>query len=400
MVSCCFSALWLVSLSPSLAQAQADITAATTNLSSPSERMISYRFQEHMWQTADGAVHVVINRGSLAPGAALVLHSSYDQGKSWQAKTSLAGADVNSTCDGELAGTGLTLVYSDNNRAIRLVGLSYNAGARTWVQTRTETVASGVGMTRQSPALAADNVGTLWCSYVARVNAVGNASIRLAYRPAGSSVWSDTNLVFGPVDNTSATVQRSARPVRLNDGVGLVFTTHNTFYFAKRLDAWPPTSAWPQAPIFDVELADDIDPYESHFSVVRDEFDNLHLATLNRGNLVYSRLPSGALAWGPLREISGVSNANYVQVASSSGRLTIVANNDDANLVVFRSGDQGGTFAQRYRLTHPGIRTGLGVNHMFPRIEMPGNATGNLIVLQQYRDGLTTRLMSFNVPLD
>lgn len=54
--------------------AQVEIPAGLTDLSSTSERVISYRLQEHMWQTPDGASHAMINRGR---GAALPTQSLY-----------------------------------------------------------------------------------------------------------------------------------------------------------------------------------------------------------------------------------------------------------------------------------------------------------------------------------
>ena len=42
------------------------IQATLTDLTSSTERMISYRHQEHLWQTADGAYHLVFNRGALS----------------------------------------------------------------------------------------------------------------------------------------------------------------------------------------------------------------------------------------------------------------------------------------------------------------------------------------------
>src|ERR1700750_2260659 len=49
------------------------VLAQPTDLTSSSELMISYRHQEHMWQTPDGALHLVVNRGTLRPNPGLVL---------------------------------------------------------------------------------------------------------------------------------------------------------------------------------------------------------------------------------------------------------------------------------------------------------------------------------------
>lgn len=59
------------------------INSESTNLSGDSELMISYRHQERMWQTADGGLHLVVNRGTSPGNPALVLNSSFDGGVTW-----------------------------------------------------------------------------------------------------------------------------------------------------------------------------------------------------------------------------------------------------------------------------------------------------------------------------
>lgn len=40
------------------------VMAVTTDLSSDNERVISYRHQQHLTQTSDGALHLLMNRGT------------------------------------------------------------------------------------------------------------------------------------------------------------------------------------------------------------------------------------------------------------------------------------------------------------------------------------------------
>ena len=63
---------------PGLATTLASISvrAGTTNLTSSNDREISYRHQQHLVQSADGALHLLFNRGSLTPGPGLSLFSS------------------------------------------------------------------------------------------------------------------------------------------------------------------------------------------------------------------------------------------------------------------------------------------------------------------------------------
>ena len=48
-----------------------------TDLTSYAELMISYRHQEQLWQTPDGALHLLANRGTSRANPGLVLLSSY-----------------------------------------------------------------------------------------------------------------------------------------------------------------------------------------------------------------------------------------------------------------------------------------------------------------------------------
>ena len=65
-----------------MAQAQ-QIQGQPTTLASTADRMISYRCQNHMWQTADGATHAIINRGPGLAGQSLALFSTFDGGATW-----------------------------------------------------------------------------------------------------------------------------------------------------------------------------------------------------------------------------------------------------------------------------------------------------------------------------
>jgi hypothetical protein len=56
------------------------IQATQTAITSSADRMISYRCQDHMWHTADGATHVMLNTGVVGGGPSLQLFSTFDGG--------------------------------------------------------------------------------------------------------------------------------------------------------------------------------------------------------------------------------------------------------------------------------------------------------------------------------
>src|SRR5688500_303362 len=116
------------------------ISPEPTNLSGNSELMISYRHQERMWQTSDGALHVVINRGMSPPNPGLVLNSSYDGAVTWVVQITFANSNRNSTVDGMLQGSLLVLVYATTDGGVSFAQLPYDSALRTWQVNRSETV--------------------------------------------------------------------------------------------------------------------------------------------------------------------------------------------------------------------------------------------------------------------
>lgn len=395
-VEACLCLLGLGTTGVAVARSQpVEIVGSPTTLSSTSDRIISYRHQEHSWQTADGAWHLVINRGALSRGASLVLYSSYDSGATWQATASLAGSDRTSTCDGLLLGTQLLLVYPDTADDIRLAALSYDAGARRWSLYGTELVAGSALVNFLNPALTMDARGRLWCAYVLQNPRTSNVAIRLSCKLTGTTSWTDTRLTFGVVGSDG--IKRSARPVLLADGVGMVYSVDASIYWAKRLDDWSEDSSWALSTIFSGQP--DADPYASHFSVVTDAFGNVHLAAVDAGRVVYARLLRGELAWRPALELTGFSGANYVQTSLCNGNLVVIGNTSDQTLQLYQSSDAGGTFALTAHLTHAPAPQGGNVSYNLPRVEAPGRSTSPLPVFQQYQQGTTEKLLLFSAPV-
>jgi hypothetical protein len=392
-----FSAVLLSSqMLPASLAAPLSIPAASTTLDSDSDRMISYRHQEHMWQTADGATHVVINRGTLAqPGASLVLYSSFDSGKSWIEMLALGNSGIYSTADGVLVGNDLSLTYPSLTGKILFAVVHYDDVLKNWSPVRTETVFASSGIRGINPALAIDSQGTIWCAFVNVDNASNAANIRLVQQAPGVPGWQDTGLIFGPTDNTS--IERSARPVVLSDGVGMVYTVHENIFWAYRLNGWPATAPWIEQTLFTSAPPYDDDPYASHFSVVADDQKNLHMATVDHGQVLYFRFDNQTQAWNPSRFLTKDINAGYLQVSMALGNLAIFFNTYNY-VKVLQSTDFGATFSFTHFLTHELPPPGGTISYALPRIETPGLSLGPIPVFQQYTDDAIQKVMYFEVP--
>jgi hypothetical protein len=354
--------------------------------------MISYRMQNHMWQTADGATHAIINRGAGRQGESLAMYSSFDGGATWvDSGVRLPGSNGSSTSDGYLDGDTLFMTYDVGTGVIRAASLQYDPATKTWALGGTETVFEATIAAALTPAIAADAQGRRWLAFTHQDKVTGNFSIKMMRQVPGSP-WVDTGFVFGPVDSLSN--ERSGRPVRTSRGVGMVFQVKADTYWAERNDQWALDAAWPRASIY-TKTTPSKDPYGTHFSLVADAAYNMHLASVDGGKVVYSRYLVADRAWAT-RVLTENIKASYLQTTMVDAQLMIVTNSY-TNLSVYQSSDGGETFARTHALTHPVPVDG--VDYTRPRVETPAHATSPVPVLQQYQDGRQQRAMFFAVPV-
>ncbi|WP_395702426.1 hypothetical protein [Aquabacterium sp.] len=365
------------------------------DLTSNADRMISYRHQEHMWQTSDGALHVVINRGTLAPNAGLQLYSSFDNGVSWTLAISTGNTGSMSTSDGALVGDNLSLVYNNVNNVIIHAGLQYNVGTKTWTPTGSQAVFASPNAIALNPAIAFDTVGNAWVAYVAQNTSTGNYMIRMAKRSAGGNVWTDTGLTFGAVDNTS--IERSARPVALPNAMGMVFSVHDKVYWSKRDNSLPDNSAWTTQLLYTRSSGSGSDPYSSHFNLTTDDAGNIHMAMVDAGNIKYFRYPVRTGVWNTVRTLTTDGQAAYCQASFVGGsKIQITSNVGGKFSKTLVSTDKGQTFAGGYVLMHPAPVDGT--QYPYARLETPARVASPAPVLQQYIVDSVQRVMLFQEP--
>lgn len=377
------------------------IQGSVTMLESDAERMISYRHEEHMWQTSDGATHVLINRGSLfLSTASLQLYSSFDNGNSWIVTSYLNNTDASSTADGVLMDNNLGLVYSTADGSILYTSLTYDSLLQSWSFNKTEVVFASDKFTALNPAITIDAKKTIWCAFVNINNINQDANIKLSQRQLGKT-WKDTGLIFGVTDNFTKYGGRSTRPVITSNGVGMVYTVHENMFWAYRINTWPLTTPWVTQPLYTNTLPYDTDPYNSHFSIAADSAKNLHMATVDNGELKYLRFINKTQTWDPVRTLSKDVSATYPQVTvadTMTERNTLaIFVNSFAAVTVLQSKDAGNTFVLTNTLTHD-LSSDSNMDYTNPRIETPGKSTNPIPVFQQFVDGSIQRLMYFEVP--
>jgi hypothetical protein len=366
-------------------------------MTSSATRMISYRDQNHSWQTNDGATHIVINLG--APG--LALYSSFDNGTTWTQMFTLPDTNGYSTDDGALTNTAtgatLQLLYGTKESvgSIMYAMATYDSANQSWALNSTQTAYSAAGVVATNPAFASDTAGNLWCGFTAKITATTEYREGMIYQLAGTQQWVNTGLIFGTADNTT---QHSARPVPYAGGVGVLYQDDVTLYWAYRLNSFAYNAAWVSTTLYVGLPSEAADPYDTHYSVVADSQDNLYLAFIAApAQLLFTVFSNSANAWGALQKLGNSKNAAaYPEVSIADGNLLLLANHL-TDVEVLQSTNFGVSFTETQMLTHPD--SGSPISYNKPRVETPRYATSPIPVFQQFVDGVTSQLMFFQVPV-
>jgi len=393
-LSCAALLAGLFGLAGNAMAAPVSLSGIPVPISGNSERIVSLRHQDHMWEAADGSTYLIVNRGTVGGADALQVYSSPDHGLSWYAGPRLPGSDRFSTSDGYLANGILYVTYSTSAGTIVSTALKQVrvTAVGTWKVLGSETAFSSADTIAMNPAMAVDALGTAWLAFVGQDVATGNYAIKLLRNDSQGGGWIDTGLVFGDVDNAS--IERSARPVATATGMGMVYAVHEQIFWASRENGADPDAAWSSQVLF-TSTSSDNDPYASHFSVVADPQGNIHMAISDGGRVGYFRFNATSRQWVS-KWLSGDISAGYVQVAMA-GTNVVVTSNNLSNVVVYKSTNSGATFTNPYSLVHPAPSGGI--SYPYPRIETAARTAGPMLLLQQYVDNNLQRLLLFSVPV-
>jgi hypothetical protein len=367
------------------------VVPTPTNLQSNNERIISYRHQERMWQTTDGALHLVINRGTL-DGGGLALFSSFDGGRQWVLAMPFASTGHESTVDGELRGTLLSLVIGEAAGTIRHQVLQYDTTTRIWMSRTSEPAVVSAELHAINPTAITDRQGIVWCAFLARDRASGNHSLRLARRSLDGT-WSLASDVLGGSGRSKA---RSARPMLTPEGVGIAFRVRNVLWWASRIDGAGLSASWDQRQInVDTAEPDLNDPFASHFSAVTDDSQAIHLVLVDDGNVLYFRRDPVLGSWSAPRAIDDPRRSVYVKIGWNGSKIVVSIPTNAGSGVVLTSVDGGSSFVEEHSLVVPPPTAGI--TYEFSRHEMPSRWSGALPILQQYEQRRQERLMLYEI---
>jgi hypothetical protein len=271
---------------------------------------------------------------------------------------------------------------------VRFAQLHYDSSQHAWSLVKSEVVFAASGTLASTPAMIVDKAGRRWVTV--SVYDGSTYAIKLFVKESDSASWQDTGQVFAQ-DNqpapTSATPDRSARPVITRTGVGLIFTLHKKTYWTQRVNRWPLDHAWTRPRLVYEKQGDDTDPYGTHYSAVVDSNYNIHLVSVDNHRLVYSRMLNATQAWVTKTVQSGSDQdpaTAYVQAVMLGGKLVVVAN-AGTNLEVYVSSNLGNSFVRTQELTHDAVASpdGNDPDYTRPRVEVASNPVSPLMVLQQ-----------------
>ncbi|BAZ66701.1 MAG: exo-alpha-sialidase [Pelatocladus maniniholoensis HA4357-MV3] len=374
------------------------VTGGITNLQSSSQRMISYRHQERMWFTEDGGMHLIINEGNNSTNSSLVLYSSFDYGATWKAMSTISETNEESTPDGFLYNSNLFLTYSSSTGKIYFSILRYDVTNKTWQPIRTNIVYEDANYIASNATIAVDKNNRFWIAFIRQNVTTNEFEIKTSHSTTNGASWEDTGLTLGTVSSSRA---KSAKLVRLSDRMGVVYTNEDTINWAYRMNDWSLTTPWSEQLLFQHQPGSDRDPYASHFNVVVDQLENIHVPTRDQGQLLYLRFDRQNQSWDTPRILTDDSSVAYVQATVSGDNRLLISYNQQTFVKVLQSSDYGKTFPTSTLLAHP-KQESLNTSADFtrPRIEAPTRVGSWLPVLQQFVMDGKQKLLYYNLKLD
>jgi hypothetical protein len=379
-----------------------EILGAPTNLTGTVEGIISQKFQEHMWVTADGRVHVVINDGG--DEGALKLFSSLD-GKDWSLQVAIPGTDRRAQSDGLLYGSALYLVYPSSRGELVLSKLAYDAAGLRWRLRRSVTVYHREFHTPDRPSIAIDSRQRLWIGFADLNDVTGETVLKLLAGDGGPFCCTPP-ITLG---TRNVSEQKSVRLIGVANALVAVYTdgpnpassTH-TLNWAYRHDDQALDGSWVEGGLLHQYRPGTKDPHGAHFSTVADGLDQVHIVSRSGPDVIYFRISDLTSSWDSARVLATDPAGPYVQMSlSQSGVLYVLypgsCGSSEQDIRVLVSSDYGETFTEAASLVF-GRNRYLG---QF-RIASPTRFQAMLPVLRQIQ-GLTSlrhRLVYFGVDIE
>jgi hypothetical protein len=359
-------------------------TGIPTTISNGNEGMISSRFEDHSWVTADGAVHVMANTNGQ-----LSLYSSDNNGMAWNKSVTLGSSSSSSRGDGLIYNDKLYEVYTTGSGSTALSILDYSEANVSWSISSTVVLPNPPSLKLERPSIAITPDGTLWVCCTATDEVTGDVSLRVFSSADDGQTWTLINeRIDNTIDNPSGIKPQlqggkgrmSGNIMATKDGVSLLYTNGNTLNWVDYSLSGASSGTYENKRLL-VYGTSQKDPDGTHFSSVTDSQGNIHVAT-NNGNsrVVYLRYDSATDTWDAPVEITSYRSGSYMQISLlADGRIYITYEvSGGSYLEVSESTDGGNTWGVNSRLTQDVVSDPGNA-----RVETPAYAQGTLPVFQQ-----------------
>lgn len=328
--------------------------------------MIVSRMQDHIVETSDGALHLLMNRGY---PTGLTLLTSTDGGVTWTARLILEDSGRASTADIRLIDDGdfMVVAYTTEADDVAFRSMAYEPVTNTWIEVQHQVVAMGEGSTNSiHPTVAIGQNGRIFVSYTEEV--AGGIKVVVRWSDDGGRTWDgDETVAYGVWTGSSRMISA--------DGVnGFLLAGSDTLEWI----SYDPRLGW-QSETLDAEGASG--RYSSHFSTTTIGNDIFVVTVTTEHELILLIRDGDTGQWSPGVMIAGARDeVSNVQIsASDTGNLYIVHDNiHTGRLIVLESTDGGQTWAPEAILRTPAILVADPA-----RFEAPEQFSGDLIVMQQ-----------------
>ncbi len=338
--------------------------------------LIVSRDQDHMVETADGVLHMLINRG-LKNGLTLV--SSDDDGATWTVDTAFGadsfGTNRFATADIRLidGGNVMILSYLDANNDVAFALYAYDLATGTWSVLQHSIVDSdptGTNTLQSTVAMAPD--GTILLAWTEETPEGG---LRIVLQRSFDNGVTWTGSVLDQPDIDSGT----ARTIAAGDHAGIIYSNAEAMYWL----TWTAAGDWDMEVI---DAAGTVGRFHSHFSTITTGDD---VVVVNIGTDLTLRIlqfDGDTGIWSdpvsPLKEGVDVTSAQ-ISVSDDTGYIYITYDDPDnlGRLYVIESRDGGETWTLEAVLQTP-----KGIVAEPTRFEAPEHFSGDLVINMQVMD--------------
>jgi hypothetical protein len=332
--------------------------------------LIVSRAQDHMIETSDGVLHMLINRGI---DRGLTLISSHDGGKTWTVTDADGFGISNRTATSDIrlldGQDAMIVTYVDDAGRVVFAICSYDPFTGQWTRLQSSIVDTDLASPRTVQAtVAMTDSGTILLAYTEET-ATG-LNVVLQQSLDGGRTWSETVLVQPGI------AAGSARTIAAGDHEGIIYSNADAVYWL----TWDDTGNWSLEVI---DAAGSIGRFASHFSTVTIG-DDVVVANVGTDlTLRILRFDGDSGEWlKPVQPLGDDIDVSSAQISVSDDTGYIYVTFDDASkpgrLIVIESRDGGETWALEAILQTPPALVAPPT-----RFEAPEHFEGDLVIAQQ-----------------